>query len=158
MADERCLQDGERLGNGVALPSNGTDRHPHWGDYGYKEEPKGQEVMVLAKERGGGGVEGAGVDSGISSAMDVSSGGGGKRMLWQRGKTNDDHNRSDLLDEQEEQEEVEEMIPADPMLAETHYSQYNDFETDEESADDQPEDPEEVGVATSNWPEPATSS
>lgn len=36
---------------------------------------------------------------------------------------------------------VEEMIPADPMLAETHYSQYDDFETDESDSEE-----ENVGV------------
>lgn len=30
----------------------------------------------------------------------------------------------------------EDMIPADPLLAETHYSQYNDFESDDESEEE----------------------
>lgn len=40
-------------------------------------------------------------------------------------------------------EKEEDFIPDDPMMADTHYSQYNDFETDDS---DECEEEEEVGV------------
>ena len=67
----------------------------------------------LGRERGGE----------VASAMETSK-------LWQRSEERGD--TDNLFDGSEEDEE---MIPADPMLAETHYSQYEDFESDEEDSD-----------------------